>query len=81
MRKIFLESSGYVGASLILLAYFLVSFDIVSSQSALFQYLNLIGSGGNITYYLYKKAYSGAILDSFWLVIAVVALATLFFKN
>ena len=76
-KTILLESSGYIGASFILVAYFLVSFNILSSQSVIFQYLNLIGSVGNITYYIYKKAYSGAILDSIWLVIAIFAIGRL----
>lgn len=74
MKERFLESSGYIGASLILAAYFLISFNIINSHSIIYQSMNLIGSLGNLTYYFYKKAYSGTILDGIWLIIAIIAL-------
>ncbi len=81
LKTFLLESSGYVGASFILIAYFLVSFNILTSQNVYFQILNLLGSAGNIIYYFYKKAYSGTILDSVWALIAISALIRLFFLN
>jgi hypothetical protein len=77
IQKLILESSGYIGASLLLIAYFCVSFNILTSQSVVFQLLNVVGSAGNVIYYFYKKAYSGAILDSFWLIVALLAVTRL----
>ena len=79
LKNEMLESTGYIGATLIVTAYFLVSFNIIQANSLTFQFLNLIGAGGNIIYYLRKKAYSGAILDAFWGIIAIIALIRLFF--
>lgn len=76
-----LESSGYLGLVLILGAYFLVSFNIIGAQSAIFQIMNLIGAAGNISYYLFKKAYSGVILDIFWAIVAILALIRLIFLH
>ena len=43
--------------------------------------MNLIGAAGNISYYLFKKAYSGVILDIFWAIVAILALIRLIFLH
>lgn len=58
-------------------AYAAVSFGWLAAESFTYQMVNLVGSIGNITYYRYKRAYSGEILDGVWALVALVALIRL----
>lgn len=61
----------------IVAAYLAVSFGWLQAEGFYYQILNLVGSIGNITYYRYKRAYSGEILDGIWALVALVALVRL----
>ena len=69
------EIAGWYGTAAILLAYTLVSFDIVMSDSVWFQLLNLTGALGIIAIALHKKVKSSVVLNIVWSGIAIIALA------
>lgn len=79
-KKKHAEVAGWYGAGAIVLAYFLVSFNVVNADSAAFQLLNLTGAIGIILISVVKKVSQSVVLNAFWAVIALVALIRLFAK-
>lgn len=77
MKKTLIEIAGWYGAVAILIAYTLVSLEIVSSSSWIFHTLNLTGALGVMTVALYKKVYQSVVLNVVWAAVAVIALAGL----
>lgn len=77
MKK-FIEWYGWIGVLLILGAYALVSFDIVSVHSWQYQMMNLVGSGGIVIEALSKKDYEPTVLNIIWMLIAIIALVRIF---
>lgn len=78
MQKL-LEILGWYGACAIMGAYALVSFSIISSDSILYQSLNLTGAIGIVVVSLTKKAYQPMVLNIVWTIIAAFALLKLLF--
>lgn len=74
MKKIPIEILGWYGTSAIILGYVLVSFHAVSSDSVLYQLLNLTGALGIVAISIMKKAEQPAVLNIFWAIIAAAAL-------
>ena len=68
------EIAGWYGTAAILLAYTLVSFDIVMSDSVWFQLLNLTGALGIIVIALHKHVKQSVVLNVFWATVAIIAL-------
>lgn len=68
------EIVGWYGTVAIISAYALVSFNIISADSVLYQLLNLTGAIGIIVISLIKKVRQSVVLNAFWLAIAVIAL-------
>ena len=72
--KILIDIAGWLGAALLLLAYFLVSTGRVRGSSLRYQALNIVGSillGGNALYY---GAMPSVGIDVAWIGIGVLAL-------
>ncbi len=65
---------GWVGASLILVAYALVSFAMLSSDSVAFQLLNFFGALGFIVMGHVRKVWPTLALNVIWAIVAVMAL-------
>lgn len=74
-NKIIGEIVGWYGTAAIICAYALVSFNIISADSVAYQLLNLTGAIGIIVISLVKGLRQTVVLNVFWLIIAVVALA------
>lgn len=74
------EIVGWYGTVAIVGAYALSSFNIVSSQSFIYQVLNVTGAIGIVIISLRKKTYQPAILNIVWTVIGLVALLKILFK-
>lgn len=64
---------------LIVLAYLLVSFDILNAASVPYQLLNLAGTAGIVAVSLFKKDYPPATLNTLWAIIAAIALFRIFY--
>lgn len=71
---------GWYGVSAILLAYLLVSFNLIAVKSFSYQLLNLTGAVGIIIEALSKKDTQPVVLNIVWAVIALGAIVQLIFK-
>jgi uncharacterized YccA/Bax inhibitor family protein len=76
-RKNAAEIFGWYGTIAILLAYALISFKIIKSDSLIYQLLNLSGALGIVTISAVKKVRQPAILNLAWAVIACIAIVGL----
>ena len=72
-------SLGWIGAVIILVAYFLLSFSIIPAHSFLYQGLNAIGSLGLTIEAFSKKDQPLTWLNGIWVLIAVVAILQIIF--
>jgi hypothetical protein len=68
---------GWYGVLAILLAYLLVSFNVVTAKSLGYQVLNLSGALGIVAEAWSKKDAQPALLNGVWATIAVVAIIRL----
>jgi hypothetical protein len=68
------EIAGWYGTGAIVLAYILVSFNVVPAGGGQYQLLNLSGAVGIIIISLAKKVCQSIILNIFWAAIATIAL-------
>ena len=76
--KLFLETLGWWGAALILLAYALVSFSFISVDNVWYQVLNGLGSVGVVIFSVYKRAYPSVALNLIWVAIAIISIMRFF---
>ena len=74
MLELLVELVGWIGASLILLAYLLLSLGRVNGQSALYQGMNIVGAAGFIVNGWWHGALPSAVLNVIWMLIGGVAL-------
>jgi hypothetical protein len=68
---------GWYGVLAILLAYALVSFNIIVAKGIGYQLLNLTGAIGIMIEALYKRDAQPAVLNIVWAIIATIAIARL----
>lgn len=78
-RNILSEVLGWYGTIVIVLAYMLNSFGIFSSDSILYQFLNLTGAFGIVYISFKKKTYQPGVLNIIWAVIALIAILKIVF--
>ena len=69
-----METAGWAGALLILLAYALLSLGKVTGQSALYQGMNVVGAAGFIVNGWWHGAIPSASLNVVWMLIGGFAL-------
>ena len=74
------EIAGWYGTVAIVVAYILVSFNILPAGGGAYQLLNLTGALGIITISIVKKVRQSIILNIFWAGIAVLALIRLILR-
>ncbi len=72
------EFLGWYGALALIGAYFLVSFGLAAPEGVAFQALNLTGGVALMIFSLSKRATQLAILNLFWALIGLVAIARVF---
>lgn len=72
--SLLVEIVGWVGGSLILAAYLLVSTGRLGAHSAAFQLLNIAGAIGILTNSAWHGALPSVILNIAWMVIGAAAL-------
>jgi hypothetical protein len=65
---------GWLGAALVLSAYFLVSTRRLIGDSAAFQWLNLAGGVGLLINTIYYRAYPSSLVNVVWILIATLTL-------
>ena len=74
LRRQAIELFAWVGVSIILVAYALVSFDALESDSIAFQLMNLIGAAGIAAISFVNRVFQPTVLNATWAVIALVAI-------
>lgn len=74
MKNIITEILGWYGVIAIVLAYILLSFNFIGSNSLIFQGLNLTGAVGIVADALDDKNIQPAVLNMIWAIIACAAL-------
>ena len=72
--EIGVEIAGWVGASLILGAYLLLSIGRVTGRSPLYQWMNVAGAAGFIVNGWWHGAIPSAVLNIVWMLIGAVSL-------
>ena len=72
--EIAVEIAGWAGASLILLAYLLLSAGRLTGQSIAYQAMNVVGAAGFIVNGWWHGAIPSASLNVVWMLIGAVAL-------
>jgi hypothetical protein len=73
--KFAIEVIGWIGASLIVGAYALLSSGKVSGDSRLYHYMNIVGAAGFVVNSGWNGAYPSAALNVVWIGIGAYALA------
>ena len=74
MTEIAVEVVGWAGATLILLAYLLLSAGRLTGQSPLYQWMNVVGAAGFVVNGWWHGAKPSAVLNVIWFLIGVIAL-------
>ena len=74
MKERLTELLGWYGVVAIVVAYILISFGAVASNSFAYQLLNLTGAVGIVVDALSDKNYQPAILNTIWFVVAAIAI-------
>lgn len=77
----FFELAGWIGAFLVIAAYFLVSTKKLSPTSTIYQLMNLLGAFGVGVNVLIQKAYPSVAIQIVWGLIALLALSKIIFKK
>lgn len=77
LRANLIEVGGWYGAAAVLLAYALVSFNVISPHGWIYQLLNFTGAVGVLIISYMRRAKQPALLNFVWAVIAFVALVQL----
>lgn len=72
MKTKTIESIGWIGVVMIVVAYGLNSFDVIQSQSFIYAGLNIIGSLGIAIDAWVVKNYQPVVLNGIWMIIAMV---------
>ena len=72
--EIFAQIVGWIGAFLVVLAYFLVSYKKVQGDSMVYQLMNLVGAIGVGINTSYQEAWPSFAIQIVWGIIAIVAL-------
>ena len=68
------EAAGWIGAFLVLVAFFLVARQYIRPQSKISSALNLVGAGLLVANTVFHQAYAPCALNAIWAAIAGVNL-------
>ena len=79
--EIAVEVAGWVGATLILLAYLLLSAGKLNGQSLVYQGMNVVGAAGFVVNGWWHGAMPSAVLNVLWLMIGVFASIRIFHRK
>ena len=78
---ILMEVVGWIGGTLILAGYFLLTNGKLDAKSPIYQWLNVVGALGFIANSSWNGAWPSAALNVIWVGIGVVALIRIFGKR
>ena len=80
-KKILDEIIGWYWTISIVLAYALLSFEIISSNNIIYQGLNGTGAIGIVYISFKKKAYQPGVLNIIWAIIALISIVKIFINK
>lgn len=69
----FSEIAGWIGVTLILLAYILATLGGITTTNLLYGCMNLVGASGIMISSYKKRDFQPVFLNSIWLLVAIVA--------
>lgn len=72
-----IEILGWIGAIMILLAYALSNFNLLTPDNLAYQSLNILGALAIVYHSLTKKDYQPAVLNIIWALVAVLVILKL----
>jgi hypothetical protein len=75
-----IEVFGWVGALLVLVAYYLISHNKVTSEDLSFQMLNILGAVCLIIYTYSREAYASVLVNTIWVLIGLRCLVPILFR-
>ena len=81
MLDILMEVVGWIGATLILAGYGLLTAGRLTAKSPAYQWMNVVGALGFIANSAWNGAWPSAVLNIIWVGIGVVALINIFAKR
>jgi hypothetical protein len=70
------ECIGWIGALLVLMAFFLISTNRINSGNPVFHWLNIVGALGLIVHTIFNAAYPSAFVNIIWVGVAIYSLCT-----
>ena len=71
------QVAGWYGAAGIITGFLLISFEVISPQSIVYQLLNLSGALGLLILGLDRHVRQSVVINVFWVAIALIALIRL----
>ncbi len=71
------QAIGWIGMVLIVMAYFLVSFEILTVHNIWFQLMNIVGSLGLVLVASARRDWQPMVLNIIWILIGIVAILRL----
>ena len=77
MSTVLIEAAGWIGATLILVAYILLSLGRLEGRSRTFQWMNVVGATGFVVNSGWHGAIPSAALNLVWLGVGLATLWTL----
>lgn len=78
-KDFYINFIGYGGCSLSLLAYLLITNNFIKSDSGIYLILNMAAGLSLMIYTFSKKAYANTVLNSFWFLISILAIARILY--
>ena len=73
-KFIIADSVGWIGATMMIVAYSLMSFNIISSNGYLYILLNIFGAVGMIIFGVIRKAHPSVATNTIWLAVAFISI-------
>ncbi len=80
-KNIIIDIVGWISVLVFILAYLLLVLKIVSSDSAIYHLINLLGAVGLVFFGWQRKSKHLVFLNSFWILIATVSLVVIYFAG
>lgn len=79
-KKGIIELVGWYGTIVIVGAYALLSFGMLTSSDFWYQFLNFSGALGIVVVSFFKRAYQPGVLNIIWALIALFAIVKIVFQ-
>jgi hypothetical protein len=76
-----IQTAGWVGASFVVIAYFLITYKKVGGDSVVYQALNLLGCIGVGVNAFYQSAWPSFGIQIVWGVVAILGFINIFSKK